>query len=270
MDTEKTTPAAAEDCTGSCSTCSANCSGKSEPTPRYAKCILAVASGKGGTGKSTMACLLAGQLRQVGKKVGILDADLACPSINMLLGNETLADSDDKRVFPVTAENGVEFISMGNVYDKPESPLLWYGKDQASGALYFYTDVAWEGLDVLIVDMPSGFGDIPLQLYTTIPFDAAVLVGTPDAVCDRMLKKTKSLLQMVYIPILGVIENRVPDAQAAQAHAEAVDARLLAAFPEDAPLARAGAEGKLTQRKAEGLNPLAAAICELAEKAEAK
>ena len=258
----------AESCVGDCASCSASCSG-GQPTPRYAKCIVAVASGKGGTGKSVVTCLLATELRRLGRNVGILDADLACPAIGMLYGNETPADSDDKKVFPVTAANGVQFISMGNVYDKPESPLLWYGKDQGSGALYFYTDVEWKDLDVLLVDMPSGFGDIPLQLYTTIPFDTSILVGTPDAVCDRMLLKTKALLNMVYIPPLGVIENRVPDADTAKAHAEAVGLRLLAAFPEDAPLAKAADEGALTARKAPGLALLAQAICELADRQNA-
>ena len=259
-----------ENCSGSCATCgSTSCSEKQAPTPRYARCIVALASGKGGTGKSVMACLLAGELRQLGCTVGILDADLACPAIPMLMGSEALADSDESHVFPVTAANGVRYISMGNIYDKPESPLLWYGKDQAGGAQYFYTDVQWEDPDVLIVDMPSGFGDIPLQLYTVIPFDAAVLVGTPDPVCDRMLKKTRALLQMVYVPVMGVIENRVPDAQTAAEHAEAVGARLLAAFPEDEPLARAAAAGALYGRSAAGLRPLAGALKEIAQRSGA-
>ncbi len=260
MDTEK----ASNSCTGDCASCGASCK-EGKPTPRHAKCIVAVASGKGGTGKSVMTCLLAGELRRLGCSVGIMDADLACPAIGLLHGNESPADSDDKLVFPVSAENGVQYISMANIYDKPESPLLWYGKDQAGGAMYFYTDVDWQDPDVLLVDMPSGFGDIPLQLYTGIPFDAAILVGTPDSLCDRMLKKTKNLLTMVYIPVLGVIENKTGDAESAQQHAKNCDLRLLAAFPTDGPLALAAEQGQLASRRAPGLTALARILSDMAE-----
>lgn len=237
-------------CSGNCAGCSSDCGscGQEDPnlTPRLAKKIYAVFSGKGGTGKSTVTALLACQLAARGLKVGILDADLTGPSIPHLLGKNELAQSDDERVYTIKCENGVEYISMAAVQDEAKKPLLWYGKDLAVGALYFYSEVKWsDDLDVMLVDMPSGIGDIPLQIYTIIPFDGSILVAEPTQLCDFVSRKSAVLSEMVYIHILGVVENKVTDVEDAKAHAEAIELPMVAAIPYDPMLALDGDFGKL-------------------------
>lgn len=241
-------------CSGNCSGCSSDCSGcggeESDLTPRLAKKIFAVFSGKGGTGKSTVTVLLAAALAKRGLKVGILEADLTGPSVAHLLGSSKLAESDNERVYTVKCENGIEYISMAAVQDDPEKPLLWYGKDQAVGALYFYSEVKWsDDLDIMLVDMPSGIGDIPLQIYTIIPFDGSILVAEPTKLCDFVSKKSVNLSEMVFIRVLGVIENRITDFDDAKAHAEVLGLPMVAALPFDPMLQLDGDFGKLAQHE---------------------
>ncbi len=247
-------------CSGNCSGCSSDCGSCGENTdltPRLAKKIFAVFSGKGGTGKSTVTVLLASALAKRGLKVGILDADLAGPSIPHMLGRTDLADSDSERVFTISCGNGIEYISMAAVQDDPEKPLLWYGKDQAVGALYFYSEVKWSAdLDVLLVDMPSGIGDIPLQIYTIIPFDGSILVAEPTQLCDLVSKKSVNLSEMVFIRVLGVIENRITDFDDAKAHAEVLGLPLVAALPYDPMLQLDADFGKLADHERPELEQL--------------
>ncbi len=249
-------------CSGNCAGCSAECDSREDPnlTPRKAKKIYAVFSGKGGTGKSTVTCLLAGELARRGLRVGILDADLTGPSIAHLMGVSDPVGSDEQRVFTVPCANGVHFISMASVEDAPEKPLLWYGKDLAVGALYFYSEVQWEDLDVLLVDMPTGIGDVPLQIYTIIPFDGSICVANPSLLCDFVTKKSVALSEMVYIHVLGVVENRADDPDDAAAHAGQLGLPLLAVLPTDPLLALDGDFGRLQERETPALAPLAAQI----------
>ena len=124
-------------CGGKCDSCSSKCSeGQADQkTPKKAGRIVAVFSGKGGTGKSVVTCLLADKLQKMGKKVAVLDADLAGPSIHYLYGKLEPCDADGQHLLPMTADSGVQFISMGNVEKDPTQPLLSYGKDMAEGAL---------------------------------------------------------------------------------------------------------------------------------------
>lgn len=253
-------------CSGNCSSCGSDCD--SRVTPRMAKKIIAIYSGKGGTGKSVITALLAGELARLGKRTAILDGDMAGPTIHLLYGKEDPAGSDDKLVFTVPAGNGVEFISMGNIYDKPDQPLLWYGKDMAAGLQYFYTDVKWEYPDVMLVDMPSGIGDVPLQGYTVIPFDLAICVSTPCNLSDYMARKTTNLLKMVMIPPLGVVENMITEeSQSAEEHAQALDLPLLAQVAYDPMLALAADFGKIAEVQAPALRPLAEDIAKLVDEA---
>jgi Mrp family chromosome partitioning ATPase len=257
-------------CSGNCSGCTSDCANNenSDLTPRKAKKIYAVFSGKGGAGKSTMTCLLASALAKRGLKVGILDADLTGPSVSHLMGKADLADSDNERVFTVKADNGVEFISMAAVQDGAEKPLLWYGKDLAVGALYFYSEVKWsDDLDVMLVDMPTGIGDVPLQIYTIIPFDGAICVATPSRLCDFVAKKSIALSEMVYIHVLGVIENMASDEEDAKAHAEELGVPMVACVPFDPMLALDGDFGKLPTHERPELDALVETIAKQAAEA---
>lgn len=198
-------------CGGNCSSCSSGCdsSNSSDKTPKKAARIVAIFSGKGGTGKSVMTCLLADKLQKMGKKVAVLDADLENPSIHYLYGKVDACGSDGEKLLPLKADSGVEFISWGNVEKDSTQPLLSYGKDIAEGALHFYMNVKWsEDLDFMLIDMPSGIGDVPLQIGTIIPFDGSVLVSNPSDLCDFLVSKSVNLMKLIMIPVVGVIENK--------------------------------------------------------------
>jgi Mrp family chromosome partitioning ATPase len=230
-------------CGGKCDSCSSKCSEAQadQKTPKKAARIVAVFSGKGGTGKSVVTCLLADKLRNMGKKVAVLDADLANPSIHYLYGKVEPCGAEGQHILPMVSDSGVEFISMGNVEKDQTQPLLSYGKDIAEGALYFYLNVKWsQDLDFMLVDMPSGIGDVPLQIGTIVPFDGAVCVANPSDLNDMLGKKSVNLMKMIMIPVLGVVENKtqlVTDQGAVllgtepQEHAAAIGVPLLAEVP---------------------------------------
>jgi len=173
------------------------------------KNTIAVASGKGGVGKSTVAVNLAVALALDGAKVGLIDADIYGPSIPMMLGI-----NDKPKIFQDTAtakmvplENyGVKVMSIGFLIDD-DAPVIWRGP-MASGAIkQFMSDVHWDELDYLIFDLPPGTGDIQLTLVQTIPLSGAVVVTTPQDVSIIDVKKALKMFQRVNVPILGIVEN---------------------------------------------------------------
>lgn len=173
------------------------------------KNTIAVASGKGGVGKSTVAVNLAVALANDGANVGLIDADIYGPSIPLMLGvNEkpnVLQDDGKIKLIPLQAY-GLKMISIGLLIDD-NAPIIWRGP-MASGAIkQFMTDVAWGELDYLIFDMPPGTGDIQLTLVQTIPLTGAVIVTTPQEVSLIDARKALKMFERVNVPVLGMIEN---------------------------------------------------------------
>ena len=174
------------------------------------KNTIAVASGKGGVGKSTLAVNLAAALSKDGAKVGIVDADVYGPSLPLMLDVSEKPKTekiDDKRfkIYPVE-KFGIKMMSIGFLVDT-ETPMIWRGP-MASGAVkQFLTDVIWEELDYMIFDLPPGTGDVQLTLVQTIPLTGAVIVTTPQDVSLADVRRGVRMFQKVNVPILGVIEN---------------------------------------------------------------
>ena len=168
--------------------------------------ILAVASGKGGVGKSTVAVNLTLALASLGHKVGLLDADIYGPSVPLMMGTDaTPRAGQDKKIYPVE-KYGVSLISMGFFLDD-QSPVIWRGPIVMSIVRQFLRDVIWSELDYLVVDLPPGTGDIALTLAQEVPLHGGVVVTTPQDVALLDVQRGISMFKQVNVPLLGVIEN---------------------------------------------------------------
>lgn len=170
------------------------------------KNVIAVASGKGGVGKSTVTINLAMALAADGAKVGLLDADIYGPSIPLMMGTlDEKPESREKRVIPIE-RNGVRMMSMGYLIPAGE-PVVWRGPMVHGALTQFLSQVEWGDLDYLLIDMPPGTGDAQLTISQTAPLAGAVIVTTPQEVSLIDARKGLKMFQNVKVPILGVIEN---------------------------------------------------------------
>jgi len=167
--------------------------------------IVAVASGKGGVGKSTLAVNLALGLARQGLRVGILDADIYGPSIPRMLGIDGKPESDGERLQPMR-NHGLVCMSIGFLVD-PDTPMIWRGPMVMSALEQLLRDVAWGELDVLIVDMPPGTGDAQLTMAQRVPLTGAVIVSTPQDIALIDARKGLNMFRRTEIPVLGIVEN---------------------------------------------------------------
>lgn len=168
--------------------------------------IVAVASGKGGVGKSTVTVNLAVALAQQGARVGLLDADVYGPSIPMMMGTEEERPlTKDNKIIPIS-RFGVSMMSMGHLLEEGQA-VLWRGPMVAGTVKQLLQDVAWGELDYLLVDLPPGTGDAPMTLAQTVPLSGVLIVTTPHSVAANIAGKAAALFRRLNSPILGVVEN---------------------------------------------------------------
>jgi ATP-binding protein involved in chromosome partitioning len=170
------------------------------------KRIVAVASGKGGVGKSTVSVNLACGLQHLGKKVGLLDCDIYGPSIPLMMGvHEKPTISEEEKMVP-PSNHGVKLMSMGLLLDG-DQPVIWRGPMIVKTIQQFFSAVEWGELDYLLVDLPPGTGDAQLTLCQTVPLDGGVIVTTPQEASLGVVRKGIAMFQKVNVPILGIVEN---------------------------------------------------------------
>ncbi len=174
--------------------------------PAGIKHVIAVGSGKGGVGKSTVAVNLALALAESGAKVGLLDADIYGPSIPLMMGAKTRPGTRDGRIIPVE-RHGVKMMSIGFMLPNGDDPVIWRGPMLTGVLQQFVRDVEWGEIDYLLVDLPPGTGDVPLSLTQLLPLSGAVIVITPQPVAAQIGIKTLNMFKQVNVPILGLIEN---------------------------------------------------------------
>src|SRR5436190_22030947 len=167
--------------------------------------IVAVGSGKGGVGKSTIAVNVAAALAAAGARVGLLDGDIYGPTTPIMLGIDLPPKSVGNRMIPQEA-SGLKFISMGLLV-KSEQPLIWRGPMAHKALQQCLFDVDWGELDYLVVDLPPGTGDVHLTLAQSVPLTGSVIVSTPQDVGLRISMKTLRMFQQTRVPILGIVEN---------------------------------------------------------------
>jgi ATP-binding protein involved in chromosome partitioning len=219
------------------------------------KHVIAIASGKGGVGKSTVAANLACALLEAGAKVGLCDCDLYGPSIGLMFGtNERPFADEDNRIIPIE-RHGLKLMSMGFLLDDA-APAILRGPMVTKYIQQFLRQVNWEGLDYLVLDLPPGTGDIQLTIVQTVALSGAIIVTTPQEVALIDARKAASMFEKVNVPVLGIIENMshflcpsdgkrydIFGNGGGQREAERLKVPLLGQVPIDIPTREAGDKG---------------------------
>lgn len=172
------------------------------------KHVIAIVSGKGGVGKSSVTAMMAVQLQKKGYKVGILDADITGPSIPKMFGATQRADGNKQTgIQPIVTKTGIRLMSINLLLESEDTPVVWRGAVIAGAVKQFWTDVAWGELDYLLIDMPPGTGDVPLTVFQFMPVEGIVMITTPQSLVSMIVKKACHMAEKMNIPIIGVIEN---------------------------------------------------------------
>ena len=171
------------------------------------KKMIAIVSGKGGVGKSTIAALLASHAQKSGFQTGLIDGDIVGPSLGQLFHIQTQAFGSDEGILPFVTESGLKVITSNMLVPSNTTPILWRGALITNAVKQFYTDVVWGQLDLMVVDMPPGTGDIALTVFQSLPIDGIIIVTTPQDLVSMIVSKAIEMAQTMNIPILGIIEN---------------------------------------------------------------
>lgn len=268
------------ECTHDCSSCSQNCSEREKDLSAKLnefsniKKVVAVSSGKGGVGKSSVTSLLAVMMARRGYKVGVLDADITGPSIPRAFGIKQKAQGADIGILPAETHMNIKVMSINLLLEDETQPVVWRGPVLAGAVTQFWTDVVWGDLDVLFIDMPPGTGDVPLTVYQSLPVDATVVVSTPQSLVQMVVGKAKTMADLLNIPIVGMVENmsylRCPDCgkhitlfgeeNGLDQAAKQMNIPLLAKLPMDAQVARLCDEGEIERAVCDEISPAVDAV----------
>ena len=203
------------ECTHDCSSCSANCGERQQPQSFIEELnpkskvnkVIGIVSGKGGVGKSLVTSLCACEMMRRGGHVAILDADITGPSIPRAFGISKKAVSDGEVIYPATSKCGIDIMSINLLLDNIADPVVWRGPVIASAVKQFWSDVLWDDVDYMFIDMPPGTGDVPLTVFQSIPVDGIIIVTSPQELVSMIVEKAARMAEMMNIPILGLVEN---------------------------------------------------------------
>jgi len=202
------------ECTHDCSSCSANCgerqSGIEKEAPNAMSCIrkvIGIVSGKGGVGKSLVTSLLAVNANRNGYNSAVLDADITGPSIPNAFGIHEKAQGTEEGLFPAISAKGTKIMSINLLLENENDPVVWRGPVIAGAVKQFWTDVMWENVDFMFVDMPPGTGDVPLTVFQSLPVDGIIIVASPQELVKMIVGKAAKMAEMMHIPVLGIVEN---------------------------------------------------------------
>ncbi len=222
--------------------------------------IIAVGSGKGGVGKSSVTSLLAAQLAREGHSVGILDADITGPSLPLLFGQKGPLKDQGHGIEPVITADGIRLVSSQFLVESEETPVIWRGPMVTRLITQFFGQVNWGPLDYLLLDMPPGTSDVPLTVFQTIPIDGMVFVTTPQELSTLIVRKAIVMAEELHVPLLGLVENmgevRCPHCGETfnpygKSHSEAIvnnhDVPVLGKLPVDPTLSELGDSGRISE-----------------------
>lgn len=204
-----------EECSHDCNNCSSNCSERSKKQDFSApqnpnsnvKKVIAIASGKGGVGKSLVTAMLAASAAKKGLRVAILDADITGPSVPTAFGITDNITGEEHALNPASSAGGIKVMSLNLLLEDPSAPVIWRGPVIAGVVKQFWSDVAWGDIDVMFVDMPPGTGDVPLTVFQSLHVDGVVIVTSPQQLVGLIAEKTVNMAETMGMPILGIVEN---------------------------------------------------------------
>ena len=202
------------ECTHDCSTCSENCAERSAESflkqlhdGASVKKVIAVVSGKGGVGKSLVTSMLASEMQRRGYNCAILDADITGPSIPKSFGLKPGVDAMGDVLLPAKTKTGIQVMSVNLLLESEDQPVVWRGPVLAGAVKQFWTDVYWDDVDYMFVDMPPGTGDVPLTVFQSLPVDGILIVTTPQDLVSMIVKKAVNMANLMNVPAIGMIEN---------------------------------------------------------------
>ena len=266
-----------ENCTHDCSTCQADCSSRDMRVPVNGQSsvtrVIAVVSGKGGVGKSTVTAGLAAAMARKGRKTAILDADITGPSTPTAFNTHQRATGSDAGIDPAVTPGGIKLMSLNLLTANETDPVIWRGPVIAGVVTQFWQEVVWGEVDYMFVDMPPGTGDVPLTVFQSLPVDGVIVVTSPQDLVSMIVTKAVNMARMMSIPVLGLVENysyfQCPDCGKqhsifGESHLDQVAAGLevpvLARLPIDPALAAAFDAGKIETFPVPALDELAARL----------
>ena len=202
------------DCNHECGSCEKSCSERDLKAyldkDSKVKKVIGIVSGKGGVGKSLVTSLLASKVNKDGFKSAILDADITGPSIPESFGVGDIraeAVEGQDALKPVVTDSGIQLMSMNFLLQNANDPVIWRGPVIAGAVKQFWTDVIWNDVDFMFVDMPPGTGDVPLTVFQSLPVDGIIIVSSPQQLVRVIVEKAVNMANMMNVPILGLVEN---------------------------------------------------------------
>lgn len=205
-----------ENCNQNCKSCGDDCADRKEEQTDFSakqhdlssiKKVIAVVSGKGGVGKSIITSMLAVTMQRRGNRAAIMDADITGPSIPKAFGLSEKATTNEIGVFPIQSKTGIEIMSINLLLENETDPVIWRGPLLAGVVKQFWTDVIWNDIDYMFIDMPPGTGDVPLTVFQSLKVDGIIVVTSPQELVSMIVSKAVKMAEMMSVPIVGLVEN---------------------------------------------------------------
>jgi Mrp family chromosome partitioning ATPase len=204
------------ECSHDCGSCGTECGVRKETKEDFRaalgdmssiKKVIGVISGKGGVGKSLITSLLAVAMNRRGYHTAIMDADVTGPSIPRVFGLKEKATACEEGIYPVRSATGIDIMSVNLLLENDTDPVIWRGPIVGGMVKQFWTDVIWDRVDYLFIDMPPGTGDVPLTVFQSIAVDGIIVVTSPQEMVGMIVAKAVRMARMMDIPLLGLVEN---------------------------------------------------------------
>ncbi len=276
-----------ENCNLDCNSCGESCNERTQEQTDFTakphiqssiKKVIAVVSGKGGVGKSLITSMMASKMKKEGYNSAILDADITGPSIPKAFGIKEKAFANELGMLPVKSKTGIDIMSINLLLKEETDPVVWRGPLISGTVKQFWTDVIWDNIDYMFIDMPPGTGDVSLTVFQSIAVDGVIIVTSPQELVSMIVSKAVKMAELMKIPIIGVVENmsyfECPDCGKrinvfGESHTEEAAAKhnlkVLAKIPIDTEIAQACDAGEIEKYQADFLNELADILIKMEE-----